>query len=53
MTPDPHHHFYMLGYNDAKDVNRKRRRVVPYMYKLSYVSGRYDAVTNKPPRSAS
>jgi hypothetical protein len=44
---DPIQRFYMLGYSDAK--TGKRSRVV-YMYKLAYVSGRYDAVTNKPPR---
>lgn len=45
---DPYKNFYMLGYEDAKSGKRNRR--VPYNYKLSYVSGRYDAVSGKASR---
>lgn len=46
---DPIKHFYLLGFADAKE-GKKGRRGVPQNFKLAYVSGRYDAVTNQPSR---
>lgn len=45
---DPIKNFYLQGYADAK-AGRKGRGI-PQNFKLAYVSGRYDAVTNKPSR---
>lgn len=39
--------FYQKGYADAKAGKRSR---VCYMYKLAYVSGRYDAVSGRSSR---
>jgi hypothetical protein len=47
---DPVKNFYLLGYQDAKEGKKGRR--VPQNFKLAYVGGRYDAVTNKAPRYA-
>lgn len=46
---DPHQTYYNRGYNDFK-AGQKRKRAVPYMYKLSYALGWYDAVKNIPNR---
>ena len=45
MQNDPIKNFYIKGYEDAK-AGRKARGI-PQNFKLAYVSGRYDAATNK------
>ena len=47
VMSDPIKTFYLLGYVDQK-AGKKHR--VCHMYKLAYVSGRYDAASGKPSR---
>lgn len=47
IMSDPWEFYYTKGYEDAKNGKRSR---IPYNYKLSYVSGRYDFFSNKPSR---
>ena len=50
MAKDPHQTYYNLGYADCKQPERKRKRAVPYNFKLSYTVGWYDALKNSPNR---
>lgn len=50
MANDPVKNFYLQGYSDAKGEARKRMRKVPHNFKLTYVSGWYDAKAGKQPR---
>lgn len=39
--------YYELGYADATDASRQRKRAVPRTYRLTYVCGWYDAKNKK------
>jgi hypothetical protein len=47
MKTNPNETYYKLGYADFNS-RRKNKRPVPYMYKLSYALGWYDAVKGVP-----
>lgn len=47
MANGPWRFYYQKGYEDFKSGKKSR---VPQNYKLSYVSGRHDAASEKPSR---
>jgi hypothetical protein len=48
--PDPVKNFYLLGFADARDPQRKRKRAVTRNFQLAYYGGWFDAKMNRPQR---